>query len=190
MFGKLFRKSEPDRQTGGAQGQDLRFGQDRGVRGANVYLAARYARRAELRAYAKELEAAGAAITCRWLFAEASSLLDKQLAPEKRGGQVAAIDFEDVQRADICLAFTESGDGPVGRGGRHTELGIALALGRRVVVIGPREHVFHCLPQIEHYENWEDASGALILDEASSHPVAIADLEAMQGVAPAVSLSV
>ena len=40
------------------------------------------------------------------------------------------------------------------RGGRHAEFGIALALGKRVIVIGPRENVFHALPAVERYESW------------------------------------
>ena len=67
------------------------------------------------------------------------------------------MDFEDVRHADVCVAFTEAPDEAQGRGGRHAELGIALGLGHRVIVIGPREHVFHCLPQIEHFESWDEA---------------------------------
>lgn len=129
----------------------------RRVTGRKIYIAARYSRREELIPLARELQQAGAAVTCRWLFAEGGALVGEDFSPEGRGGTLAAIDFEDVQGADICLAFTENGDGPPGRGGRHTELGIALALGRRVILVGPREHVFHCLPQIEHFETWAAA---------------------------------
>jgi hypothetical protein len=34
-------------------------------------------------------------------------------------------------------------------------------LKKRVVVVGPREHVFHCLPLVEHYSSWAEARLAL-----------------------------
>jgi hypothetical protein len=77
------------------------------------------------------------------------------------------MDFDDVREADVCIAFTEPADGPQGRGGRHTELGIALALGQRVIIVGPREHVFHCLPDVERYERWPEARDRLLAADAS-----------------------
>lgn len=43
----------------------------------------------------------------------------------------------------------------ISRGGRHVEFGMALALAKRCIVIGPRENVFHLLPQVEQYDSWE-----------------------------------
>jgi nucleoside 2-deoxyribosyltransferase len=161
----LFRRN-------GAIGSEREVGEHGAVIGCKVYIAARYARRDELKDFARELQDAGASIACRWLYADGGALLDDDLSPQSRAGKLAAIDFEDVQSADICLAFTEPGENPSGRGGRHTELGIALALGRRVILIGPREHVFHCLPQIEHYETWEAARRSLgVGDSGGAEPM-------------------
>lgn len=74
---------------------------------------------------------------------------------------MARMDLDDVRSASVCIAFTESPGQAQGRGGRHTELGIALAMGLRVILIGPREHVFHCLPDIEQFDTWEEARDAL-----------------------------
>lgn len=38
-----------------------------------------------------------------------------------------------------------------GRGGRHVEFGLALGLGKRVIVIGHQENLFHHLPQVEFF---------------------------------------
>lgn len=46
--------------------------------------------------------------------------------------------------------------GRASRGGRHVEFGMALALGKRVIVVGPRENVFHLLPEVEVHVNWND----------------------------------
>lgn len=133
-----------------------------------IYLAARYARKGELQSYSKDLEAAGAELSCRWLANDNPALNGSHLEPALRGGELAAMDLEDLRLADVCIAFTEEPDSPQGRGGRHTELGIAIGLGLRIVLIGPREHVFHCLPEIEHYQSWPEAASALgLLSEAS-----------------------
>jgi nucleoside 2-deoxyribosyltransferase len=126
------------------------------VRGARVYLAARFARQPELRDIAEELHCAGAEVTSRWLGSE-RSLEQFELTGDGRSAELARMDIDDLKAAEICIAFTENGDGPSGRGGRHTELGIALALNLRVVLIGPREHVFHCLPTVERYASWQEA---------------------------------
>lgn len=71
-------------------------------------------------------------------------------------------DILDLRHADTLISFT----GGRGRGGRHVEFGVAVALAKRLVVIGPREHIFHTLDQVEifsdihsflHYE--DSASG-------------------------------
>ncbi|HET8894684.1 MAG TPA: hypothetical protein VFM96_11370 [Gaiellaceae bacterium] len=129
--------------------------------GARIYLAARFARQAELRAAADELEEAGAKVVARWLYSP-RALAEQELGSDLRGSEMAAMDLADIQSADVCIAFTETAGSPTGRGGRHTELGIALALGLRIIVVGPREHVFHCLPSIEHYETWSDVQHRLL----------------------------
>lgn len=41
------------------------------------------------------------------------------------------------------------------RGGRHVEFGLAVAWEKRIVVIGPQENIFHWLPMVEHYPNFD-----------------------------------
>jgi nucleoside 2-deoxyribosyltransferase len=145
----LFGRSWPPIQERGERAGDVNgrlehFARPKPLR---VYLAGRYARREELRGVASELKELGFNVTSRWLSVDAS-IPGGLLAPSGRAAEIARMDFDDVQRADVCIAFTEPADGPQGRGGRHTELGITLALGQRVMIVGPREHVFHCLAEV------------------------------------------
>jgi hypothetical protein len=39
------------------------------------------------------------------------------------------------------------------------EFGIGLGLCKRLVIIGPREHAFHFLPQVECFASWADFLG-------------------------------
>jgi len=66
---------------------------------------------------------------------------------------------EDVIRADCILCFTEEPTEHVSwaaRGGRHVEFGVALAMGKRLCVVGPRENIFHHLPRVEQFRSLDD----------------------------------
>lgn len=127
-----------------------------------IYLASRFARRDEMRTIAWELESCGFEVTSRWLESPAA-LTSSDLEPEGVGADLASMDLEDLRRSDVCLAFTEASDHPrPGRGGRHTELGIAIGLGLGIMLIGPREHVFHALPFVRHFSEWPSARQALL----------------------------
>jgi hypothetical protein len=91
--------------------------------------------------------------------------------------QFSAEDIADLLEADTIINFTEppNGNGKgAGRGGRHVEFGVALGCEVlrqrhlpldsprfRLIVIGHRENVFHCLPCIEFYATWPEAMEAL-----------------------------
>jgi hypothetical protein len=119
----------------------------------SVYFAARYSRRDELNGYRAELEALGLDVTSRWLATEPR---ERFAYSEDDWRELGAVDQEDVLAADALVCFTE-GQGDGGSGGRHVELGMALALGRRVIVVGRREHIFHHLPEVEFVESWPEA---------------------------------
>lgn len=125
-----------------------------------VYLAARYSRREELAAYADELRALDIEVTSRWLTGahNAPSEDDNKNAIWQ---QYAIDDVEDVLAADTVVSFTETPLTPTLRGGRHVEYGIAAHAGKRLVLVGERENIFHWLPGVECYPTWQDAKVAL-----------------------------
>lgn len=141
------------------------------------YLAARYSRREELLGVRDVIEALGGEVTSRWLNGD-HQLSDTgtpigdhgEALVEGGDGERAATlrakfaqdDYDDVMRADVIVAFTEVPRSAKNRGGRHVELGLGLAWGKRVIVVGPRENVFCWLPQIEHYPSW-GGGGALAI---------------------------
>lgn len=119
----------------------------------NIYLAARFSRLEELREYAKDLESMGHTVTSRWLKQDGESTYE-ELTPE--GCRKCCLhDIEDVLKADTVISFTE----PVGvpntsRGGRHVEFGIGLARNKRMLIVGPRENVFHWDPRVSIFDTW------------------------------------
>lgn len=145
------------------------------------YFAARYSRHPEMRGYRDELAAAipDAVVTSRWIDCHDGEL-DSSYTPDYlnahpeecwKHGQA---DLEDLASADAIVSFT--GDGGGGKGGRHIEHGVAIAyvdnhawmhLGEpgheafRLIVVGPREHIFHCHPRTEVYATWRDLLASL-----------------------------
>ena len=122
-----------------------------------IYMAARYSRRLELLAYAKELRAAGHEVTSRWL----NGTHEAADNDTSRWGDFAKDDLEDIRRSDVIVLFTETALVP--RNSRMVELGIALGLAKRIIIVGPRENVFCCLPDVLVYRSWEDFNSVWVL---------------------------
>ena len=130
-----------------------------------VYLAARYSRRLELLEYAQQLDAAGIEVTSRWLKG-GHQITEQQLLDDKALGiRFASEDWDDMEKADFMIAFTEEPRSAPNRGGRHVEFGIAFALGVMVYIVGPRENVFHALADAE-FSSWHDCFLELVRQEA------------------------
>ena len=111
----------------------------------SVYLAGRYSRRLELDSYAQQLRERGWELTSQWLTG-----LEDDMDLE----DIAVQDMWDVKEADVLIAFTEPLEPRETRGGRHVELGMALAWGKPIVVVGPRENVFCHLPDVQQVDQW------------------------------------
>ena len=129
-----------------------------------IYLASRFSRREEMLGHAEVLASLGHEVVSRWVFG-AHEIVGKggedTAYPEEQRADFAAHDIADVERADIVLSFTEEPRKPsTNRGGRHVEFGYALALGKRrgiaVGIVGPRENVFHCLPEVKQFNSFDD----------------------------------
>lgn len=136
----------------------------------DYYFAARYSRHPEMRGYRDALEAAipGAHVIARWIDCH-NDELEQSYTPEALNADPAgcwrhgADDLDDLDEADVIVSFTGNGGG--GKGGRHIEHGYAVALSifhargvlevpMRMVLVGPRENIFHCHPATEVYEDW------------------------------------
>jgi nucleoside 2-deoxyribosyltransferase len=134
-----------------------------------IYLAARYSRRDELRQYKTLLEAEGIEVTSRWL--NEKEPLDSQMGQhtDEFYVETATIDIEDVEKADLVLFFAE--DPLVGwvRGGRHVEFGYALGIGKSIAVVGPKENVFHYLPQFSKFNICHFESVTTFIESYKKH---------------------
>jgi hypothetical protein len=114
-----------------------------------VYFAARFGKAGELQGHRTELERLGHEVVSSWI--DQNPKEDEAEFPS-----LAQRDFDDIVRADTLIAFTEP-PRCGSRGGRHVELGLALGMGKRTLLVGGhREHVFHWLPQVQVFETWPE----------------------------------
>ena len=113
-----------------------------------VYLAGRYSLLKELKEESKKFEAAGIEITSRWLDNKEDGLSFKD---------VAMLDIEDVDKADAVVLFSEPYGTMVSGGGRHVEFGYAMGRGKKLVVVGPLENIFHWHPDVNIFPKTEYA---------------------------------
>lgn len=127
-----------------------------------IYIASRYSRRDEMREVARSLKKFNVEVTSRWLYEDKP--LDTHMGDDSDEFYVetARIDLEDIDSASIVIFFSEDPRIGTPRGGRHVEFGYALARGKRIYVIGPKENVFHYgHKRISHFETLNHLLGAL-----------------------------
>jgi hypothetical protein len=123
-----------------------------------IYLAGRYSRHPEMRDYRDQLEAHGHKVTSRWIDLHGGDL-GQSIPPARLNADPASCtrfaetDLLDLTQSDMVISFTEKNPG--GKGGRHVEFGIGLAQRKIMIIIGPREHVFHTLSGVGIYPDWK-----------------------------------
>lgn len=112
-----------------------------------VYLASKYSTGKRIREYEMQLRGMGIWPVSQWYrtYAHAS--------PAKE----AARDLADVAACDVFVLFTKPRSVT---GGKHVELGYALGLGKKILLVGKnRENIFQY--GIERVKTWKDAKTIL-----------------------------
>lgn len=113
------------------------------------YLASRYQDHPLMRDWRIEIERHGWLVSSRWIDGD-HEITGTDDENERR--RFAAEDMEDVQRANVVIVRSDPAFFRTGRGGRHVELGLALAWRKRIILVGERENVFHwlmeCVPTL------------------------------------------
>lgn len=115
-------------------------------RPVKVYLAALFSRREEMEERASELRSLGYVCNAKWVFGGEEGLTR---------AEIAEVDLEDIRDCDTLVVFTHPRGTPLPGGGRHFETGYAFALGKPVVVVGDREHIFLDHPDVTVYPDWD-----------------------------------
>lgn len=116
-----------------------------------IYLSGSLSKADVMKKIRHDLEGMGHRITSRWIDRpfiefkpENASLMAHQTTE----------DLADIVLSDVILIF--SNNGGISKGGRHVELGFALAQGVKVFFIGIPENGFHYLPQVRCFADYRD----------------------------------
>lgn len=104
-----------------------------------VYLAGRSEDLPAIRTLRDRLATHDISCTSRWL---------DGLDTSERIGALKCL--ADIARCDVVVLVNPPKVHRSGTGGRHVETGLALAIGRPVIVFGARENVFHYLPHVRY----------------------------------------
>lgn len=128
----------------------------------NYYFAARYSRNEEMRRYRDIIQAkiSGACVTSRWIDQHGGNLLNSFVSSKLNSDSHAECwiygnkDIEDVEACHTIVSFT--GDDGTSKGGRHVEFGYAMALGKRLIIVGLRENIFHTHPLAVRFSTFEE----------------------------------
>lgn len=116
-----------------------------------IYLAARPSRRAEM-------ELIGDKLDC--LALDPNTRVWGAYGPTKPGDDPAEAlrDVAEALNSDVLIALTDPPNGDkTGDVEFGMAVGMALALRKPVIVVGPPEHVFHTLPKVHQFDEWTDA---------------------------------
>ena len=137
----------------------------------NIYLAASYSRRPEIEVYAEQLRGMSHGVTSRWHQGRNTPITGSD-DMQRFAHQYARGDIADIEAAELYIAFTTTPmpsevpgapacTAPYKAGGTHVEFGIAVALARKLWVVGPRENIFHFMDEVVVFDDWEAARGEL-----------------------------
>lgn len=113
-----------------------------------VYIAGRYSKLKELKEESLLFEKAGIGITATWLDNKEDGMSFED---------IAVVDLKDVDEADALVLYTEPYGTAVPGGGRHVEFGYALGKGKKIILVGPLENVFHWHPNVHAFPRTEYA---------------------------------
>jgi nucleoside 2-deoxyribosyltransferase len=115
-----------------------------------AYLAARYSQKGDMQCVATILRARDVEVTSSWLEEHWPPGISMDQIPTEELAKFAAQDIKDIDAADVVIMFSIDPLIAGVRGGRHVEFGYALGTGKLIVVLGPKENIFHYLPRVKH----------------------------------------
>jgi hypothetical protein len=79
------------------------------------------------------------------------------MTEDEHAKKTACVDWLDIGAADLVIRFLHDASRT---GGADTEVGLALAAGKLLWIVGPYRNIFHRLAD-RRFDTWEEARDAL-----------------------------
>jgi hypothetical protein len=122
-----------------------------------VYLAGHYSKKLEIKSASLDLKYVGIPVVSTWYFERKPPNVSMGEVSETFRRYTARCDKAELRRATHFVLFSLGPDTYFTRGGHCWENGYADAMGLRVVIVGPRQHVFHYLRGRKRFDTWGQA---------------------------------
>jgi hypothetical protein len=126
----------------------------------SFYFAASFDRGAELVELADFVRDFGHEVTSTWLEKSANGYEAQEMSNGRTFEDImrecCEIDLSDIERASMVVSFTESTRDRYFSGGRHVEFGYAYRSNKSMLVVGPKENIFHHLPGVHCFETIDE----------------------------------
>jgi nucleoside 2-deoxyribosyltransferase len=120
-----------------------------------IYLAAMYQWMDKMKIEREKYRAAGFEITADWIESD-------EVNQARSHNENATLDLAGIDNADVFVLYTLPVGTMFSSGGRMTELGYAIALNKRIIIVGERENVFCHLDNIVEFSTTEDVIAHLL----------------------------
>ena len=120
------------------------------------YIAAGFSRKNEMAEKAKQLQSMRIGVTSTWPWEDASPQAGLAELGDHHLIVNGSKDLREIEAADGVILFTQDPTIPFLRGGRMHEFGYAMGLGKRLIVCGPKENIFHYQHNVEVFATWEE----------------------------------
>ena len=121
----------------------------------NIFIAAKYETRMDLWPVREIIRGLGCWVVSRWLDESAP----REAVSHEGELSAALLDKIDIQRSDLFILDTTTASDT---GGREVELGLAIAQGKDIWLVGPRRNVYHSTIRLV-FDSWVQALGYLAL---------------------------
>jgi len=127
-------------------------GDDERVRMTRLYVAGPWAHKAQVNIEAQKYRDAGYTVDCHWLTLEDDDEIDFNATEKQSYYRALALkDVEEVLHSDAFIIINSKKSE-----GKCVELGLAIALIKPVLLIGPRTNIFHTL-NIPRFDTVEES---------------------------------
>lgn len=115
-----------------------------------------------MRTYTEQLRAEGIEVVSAWPDMAMASVDGFTGVDAQRRALEAMLCLQQIAQTNLVAVFSDVPHAPDPRGGKHVEMGAALALGKRVLLCGPPEHIFHELADVERYDGWAECFARIL----------------------------
>jgi nucleoside 2-deoxyribosyltransferase len=115
-----------------------------------------------MRTYTEQLRAEGIEVVSAWPDLALPSVDGFTGVVRQIRQTEAMLCLQQIVACNVMVLFGDVPHAADPRGGKHVEMGVAVALGKRVLLCGAAENIFHELPDVEQRASWGECFARIL----------------------------